>query len=78
MNEVVISYRWKRGVTMATIKPQFTLRLDLKVHIKLKKIAEKENRSMTNMIEYLSKKEIERYEAEHGEIKITEEDVGLE
>lgn len=63
---------------MATTKPQFTLRLDLKVHIKIKKIAEKENRSMTNMIEYLSKKEIERYEAEHGEIQITEEELGLE
>lgn len=59
---------------MAVIKPQFTLRLDLDVHAKIKKIANSENRSMTNMIETLIKKEITRYEKEFGEIKIKEED----
>ena len=63
---------------MPVIKSQFTLRLDLKVHAKIKKIALRESRSMTNMIEYLIKKEIMAYEAENGEIEITDEDLALE
>ena len=63
---------------MAVIKPQFTLRLDLKVHAKIKKIAESENRSMTNMIETILKKEIDRYERENGEITLTDEDLYTE
>ena len=62
---------------MPIIKSQFTLRLDLKVHAKIKKIAAAESRSMTNMIEYLVKKEINAYETEHGEIEVTEEEISL-
>lgn len=60
---------------MAIIKTQFTLRLGLESHAKLKKIAQAESRSMTNMIEYLVKKEIDRYERENGPIELTEEDL---
>ncbi len=63
---------------MAVIKSQFTLRLDLIDHAKIKKISEEENRSMTNMIEMLVKKEIKRYENENGEIKITDEDISIQ
>ncbi len=63
---------------MAIIKSQFTLRLDLIDHAKIKKISEEENRSMTNMIEMLVKKEIKRYENENGEIKITDEDISIQ
>ena len=63
---------------MPVIKSQFTLRLDLMVHAKIKKIASQESRSMTNMIEYLIKKEIKAYEAENGEMEITDEDLALE
>lgn len=56
---------------MAVIKAQFTLRLDLVVHAKIKKISALESRSLTNMIEYLIKKEISAYEAENGEIILT-------
>ena len=63
---------------MPVIKSQFTLRLDLKVHIKIKKIALEESRSLTNMIEYLIKKEINSYESKHGEIEVSEEDLSLE
>ena len=63
---------------MAVIKSQFTLRLDLKAHAKIKKIAEIESRSMTNMIEYLIKKEIFLFELENGEIFLSEEDLSLE
>ena len=60
---------------MAVIKTQFTLRLSLESHAKLKKSAMEEERSMTNMIEYLVKKEIARYERENGPIELTEEDL---
>ena len=63
---------------MAVIKPQFSLRLDIEVHMKIKKIAENESRSMTNMIEYILKKEIASYESQYGEIVLTEEDLYLE
>ena len=63
---------------MDIIKSQFTLRLDLIDHAKIKKISEEENRSMTNMIEMLVKKEIKRYENENGEIKITDEDISIQ
>lgn len=60
---------------MAILKTQFTLRLDLDVHAKIKKIAEKESRSLTNMIEYLIKKEIDRYEKENGALEVRETDI---
>lgn len=62
---------------MAVIKSQFTLRLNLIDHAKIKKIAEKENRSMTNMIETLIKNEIKHYEDINGEIAISDEELGL-
>ncbi len=43
---------------MAVLRTQFTLRLDPINHVKIKKIADSESRTMTNMIEYLIKKEI--------------------
>lgn len=67
----------KGGVIVAIIKSQFTLRLNLEVHAKIKKISGKESRSITNMIEYLIKKEIERYEKENGEIILSEDDMFL-
>ena len=60
---------------MAVIKTRFTLRLHLEDHAKIKKIAEKENRSMTNMIETIIKQKIDEYEQENGEIMLTEEDL---
>ena len=60
---------------MAVLKTQFTLRLDIRVHAKIKRIAERENRSLTNMIEHLMKQEIERYEGEHGEIILTDREL---
>jgi len=63
---------------MAVIKTQFTLRLDLEVHAKIKKIAKMESRSMTNMIEYLIKKEIVSFEKKNGELILNDEDLSLE
>jgi len=63
---------------MAVIKTQFTMRFEEEVHAKIRKLAKKESRSMTNMIEYLVKKEIERYEKENGRIELTEEDLSEE
>ena len=64
-------------ITMAVLKTRFTLRLDLEDHAKIKKIAEKQNRSMTNMIETVIKQTINKYEEENGEIKLTEEDLSI-
>ena len=63
---------------MAVLKTQFTLRLNLTNHAKIKKIAEEENRSITNKIETLVKQEIKRYEKKNGEIELSEEDVSIE
>lgn len=63
---------------MAVIKSQFTLRLNLDDHAKIKKIAETENRSMTNMIETLVKQKIQQYEKENGEIILSDEDLSEE
>lgn len=60
---------------MAVIKTQFTFRLNPVDHAKIKKIAEKENRSTTNMIETLVKQKIQEYEASHGEIDVTDNDL---
>lgn len=60
---------------MPILKSQFTLRLNLIDHAKIKKIAEAENRSMTNMIEMLIKREIKRFEQENGEIVLTDDEI---
>lgn len=80
--EMIISlelclHNQKRSFTMAVIKTQFTLRLDLEDHAKIKKIAEKGNRSMSNMIETLVKNEIDKYEKNNGKITLTVNDVFL-
>ena len=66
------------GIIMAVIKTQFTLRLSPIDHAKIKKIAEIENRSMTNMIETLIKQKIKQYESRNGEIKLSEEDLSVQ
>ena len=63
---------------MAALRAQFTLRLNLTDHAKIRKIAKEQNRSITNMIETLVKQEIKRYESENGEIKLTDEDLLVE
>ena len=60
---------------MAIIKSQFTLRLDLETHAKIKKLAEKENRSLTNMIETILKNKISDYEKENGEIIVSDDEL---
>jgi len=45
---------------------------------KSKKPQKKESRSLTNMIEYLIKKEISAYERQHGEVALTEADLYIE
>ncbi len=60
---------------MPVVKSQFTLRLDLETHAKIKKIAKTESRTMTNMIEFLVKKEISRYEKENGPILLSDEEL---
>lgn len=55
---------------MATDKRQFTLRLKEENFEKLKYIATKNKRSIAMQIEFLVEREIERFEKEHGPIRI--------
>ena len=59
-------------------KSSFLIRLSDTDKAKIRWIAAKDSRAMTNMIDYLIQKEIRRYEAENGEIPLSEEDVSLE
>ena len=63
---------------MAVDKVPFTVRINVEDHAKLKHIAKAESRSMANMIEYLVRKEITKYEKENGVIEITELDISEE
>ena len=63
---------------MPVIKIQTTIRLNPVIYVKFKKISEKENRSVTNMIDTMIKQKITEYEQEHGEITVTDEEIGLE
>ena len=63
---------------MSVIINSFTMRLDPVTHYKIKKIAETEMRSLTNMIEYLISREIRRYESENGEIPYSDDDIYTE
>lgn len=54
---------------MPTNKPQLKTYVDTTTYEKFKIIADKENRSISNFLELLILKEIERYENEHGNIK---------
>jgi len=59
-------------------KTQFSLRLNVRTHAKIKKMADAESRSLNNMLEYIIKKEIAAHEEKHGEITLTDEDLWLE
>lgn len=60
---------------MAVIKIQMSMRLEHIILDKIRKIAEEDNRSAANMIEYLIKQEIKNYELENAEIELTEEEI---
>lgn len=50
------------------------LRFDRETHYKLQFIARYEGRSINGEVLYLIRKEIERYEKEHGKIELPEAD----
>lgn len=56
-------------------KIPFTFRFDSVYYAKIRIIAQNETRSMSNLIEHLCKKEIERYEKQFGEIILKDEDI---
>ena len=58
-------------------KIPFTFRFDEVYYAKLKIVAEKKNRSMSNLIEYLCMQEIDAYENEYGQIMLSDDDIGL-
>lgn len=60
---------------MAVIKISYSLRIEPFVYAKLKKIAKKESRSISNLINYIIMKEIDIYEREMGKIELSEEEI---
>ncbi len=59
---------------MPSNKPQFVIRADQSTINKIKYIAKENERSATQEIVYLMKREIETFEKERGEIIIERED----
>ena len=59
---------------MPTNKAPFTFHMDYTYLQKIKFIAKEETRSLSNMLEHLCKLHIVRYEQEHGEIKLYEDE----
>lgn len=57
-------------------EPQLTFRCNKEMQRKLSEIAKKETRSRNEEIKFILKQYIDQYEADHGEIKITEEGGG--
>ncbi|WP_405759854.1 Arc family DNA-binding protein [Anaerovibrio slackiae] len=55
---------------MATSKVALQVRLDEKVHAKLRIVAEEEVRSLNSQIEYFVIKGIQKYEQENGLIEL--------
>lgn len=58
---------------MPSKKPQFMIRTDKEIIDKITYIAQQNERSTTQEIVYLIKKEIKSYEKEHGTIIIEDE-----
>lgn len=59
-----------RRANMPSKKPQFVIRTDENIIKKIKYIAEQNERSATQEIVYIIKKEINNFEKENGEIKL--------
>jgi len=55
---------------MATNKAPFTFHLEDEYLEKMKFIAKRETRSLSNLLEHLCKLQIEDYEERHGEINL--------
>lgn len=55
-------------------KVPFTFRFDEIYHAKLKVVADKQSRSMSNLIEYLCKLEVDKHEEKYGVIDLPEYD----
>lgn len=53
---------------MAVIKIQTGLRLEENLYNKLKHIADKDGRSLNNLMEFIARQYVDNYEALHGSI----------
>ena len=60
---------------MATHRPMRSCRLEDGIYLKVKHIADKQNRSFNNLLEVLLKEYVERYEKENGAIPISPDDL---
>ena len=60
--------KYKGAIAMPTNKIPFTFHLEEDYLEKMRFIAKRETRSLSNLLEHLCKLYIEKYEQEHGEI----------
>jgi len=60
---------------MAIRKIQTGLRIHEILYAKIRYLSAKEKRSLNNMIEYVLQQYVEKYEAENGEISVSDEDL---
>ena len=58
---------------MATPKIQTGLRIDEETYSKLRTLSIQEGRSLNNLVEYIIRKYLEDYEAEHGTLPLFQE-----
>ena len=61
---------------MPTKKTPFTFNIEAEYLQKMRYIAKKETRSLSNLLEHVCKLHIEKYEKDNGEINITDEKEG--
>ena len=65
---VVLQLNIKEWIAMPTNKIPFTFHLEEDYLEKMRFIAKRETRSLSNLLEHLCRLYIEKYEQEHGEI----------
>jgi len=66
---VILQLNIKEGFTMPTNKTPFTFHIEDEYLEKMRYIAKRETRSLSNLLEHVCKLYIEKYEQEQGEIE---------
>lgn len=61
---------------MASKRTPFTFHIEEEYLEKMRLIAKGETRSLSNLLEYLCKLHVEKYEQDHGKIKLDNKDEG--
>ena len=63
------------GEGMEMMDRVFCVRMDDECYAKLRKLAKRESRSMSNLVLHLCRQKLEEYEREHGELTVSDEEL---